>query len=193
MLHPKRRESRKKNKKTQSRKKNKKTQSRKKNKKTQSRKKNKKTQSRTKTLIGQVGGKPYNLDRLLIHVPRNKIESFNTIKSTFEQQFPYKPSVILESLQSFKIDKFSILDLINYLKVDNKNIVLSTSEETFEYLVFYVKDNNLKYFSFSTHEFLDYINSNINPLYAMTEYFGRRLENHIFVLGNAPEEVINYQ
>ena len=105
-----------------------------KNKKTHSRNKNKKTRNRNKnknTLIGHVGGSPYILDRLLIHVHRNKIPSFNTIEKTFNRQITYKPSIIVDALQSFKIDNFSILDLINYLKVDNKNIVLSTSEETF--------------------------------------------------------------
>jgi hypothetical protein len=192
MVYSKKRKSRNnKNKKTHSRNKNKKTRNRNKNK-THSRNKNKKTRNRNKnknTLIGHVGGSPYNLDRLLIHVHRNKIPSFNTIEKTFNRQITYKPSIIVDALQSFKIDNFSILGLINYLKVDNKNIVLFNSEETFEfeYLVFYVKDDDLKYFSFSTHEFLDYIHSNRNPLYTMTDYFWGQLNNHIMRLGNLAE------
>ena len=179
----------KKNTKTRNRKKNTKTRNRKKNTKTHNRKKNTNTHNRKKTLIGQVGGKPFDFERLLLHVRRDEIKSFDTIEKMFEHQVRYKPSIILDALQSFKIDKFDVQCLINYLKVDNKHIVLSSLKTgTFEYLILRVKDEYLEWAPLSTHKFLQYIDIKNNiPLYAMTDYLWNALDNHILNLGHVPE------
>ena len=162
-----------------------------KKKKTRDRKKKNKTRDRKTTLIGQVGGKPYDISRLLTHVRRNEIKSFDTIENAFEHQVLYKPSVILSALQSFKIDNFDVKALISYLKVDNKHIILSALESgTFEYLLLRVKDDYLEWAPLSTHRFLNFMDTNKNiPLYAMTTYLWNALDNHIMKLGHVPDNV----
>jgi hypothetical protein len=173
----------KKQKQTRNRKKNIQTRNRKKNIQTRNRKKNIQTRNRKKVLINYIGGEPPIIYKYIKHINRNDIERYNhqnTLANQFNQ-LPFTPIVIQNALQSLKINNFSIINLINYLKVHNKILVIFSSDEnTFGYIVFFVIDNDLEFISFVTQDdFLDFINSNINHVYTITEYFGTKLFHHI--------------
>ncbi len=173
---------------TRNGKKKQRTRNGKKKKRTRNGKKKQRTRNGKKRLINYIGGKPYKIERLLIHVHRNEIKSLDALENKFNQQVIFTPNDILQGLQSFKIDKFSISDLINFLKINNKNIVIfSPDSNSYEYLVLYVRNNNLEYFLFSTYEIIEYINSNTNPIYTMSQYFGKQLVDHLFHQGYKPD------